>query len=102
MQFTNIILKGLTSGKVINPNIIYNILRTSFATLFTFQGLLLHSFDRDYITTKSILSKEQDVFKKEIGHILNCTLSKKGNTPSSDFKTINVMYFFCYSIKHLS
>ena len=40
----------------------HNILRNYFGTFCKFQGLLHHSFDRYYITTKLNLPKEQNDF----------------------------------------
>ena len=52
---------------VINLNTKHSVLRPSFGTLYKFQGLLDHSFNRYHITKKLILPEEQDVFIKEIG-----------------------------------
>ena len=54
-----------------------------------------------HITTKLILAYEKDVFIKEIGQVHNWTLNFKGFTHSSHFKTINVMYTLCYSVRPL-
>ena len=91
---------GLVPRKVINPKTKHSTLRSSFGTLFKFQRLVHHSFDRYCISTKLILAKEQGAFIQEIGHVHNCMLSQKG-CMSSDFKTINVMYSVWHSIKPL-
>ena len=67
--------------------------------MYKFQGLLHHSFDMNYNTTKLGLSKERDVYLKEQGMfiIVHCS---KGYTPSG-FKTINVVYSLCHSVHPL-
>ena len=72
---------GLISGKLINPNAKHYILRPSFGTLYKFQGILNHSVNRYYITTKLIIPKKEDVFIKEVGHIHNFTLNQNRYMP---------------------
>ena len=42
------------------------------------------------------------IFIKEQGHVHKYILSSKCYTPSSDFKTVNVMYSLCHSVRHIN
>ena len=89
IKYIIIFLVGLELGKVIHLNNEPSILRPSFGTLYKFQGLLHHSFDRYYMIIKLILPKERHIFIKEMGEVHHYTLCSSGYIPS-DFQTINI------------
>ena len=57
--YLSVVLIGLALQKVINSNTQHSILTPCFGPSNEFLGLLHHSFDRYYITTKLILPEEK-------------------------------------------